>query len=203
MAIIETKYSVGDVVWYATTTIETKQHPCPDCLGSLEWKATSPAGAEFAVACPRCSQSHMSNRDLSLKYSQNEPRVERLTIGLVRPFSGFDNQQHQYMAHETGIGSGTLYYEDRLFPTEEEAQAHATVLAVVANKDAAGWVAKQYAGSLRFCDYELKDAAIKAAESAAWKANYRANDLISDLNEATTFAEVRAILDGLARQDAA
>lgn len=37
--LIETKFSIGDVVYYATTTTETKEHECPDCLGTRKWKA--------------------------------------------------------------------------------------------------------------------------------------------------------------------
>ena len=52
--IIQTKFSIGDVVYFADTIIETKMHDCPDCLGTRKWKAISPAETEYTFDCPRC-----------------------------------------------------------------------------------------------------------------------------------------------------
>ena len=84
MAVIETKFSVGDVVYSAGTTTTRKQHPCPDCKGERKWNVTSPAGGEYTIGCPRCTACFMSDRDLSLDYTAHVPIVQRRTIGSVQ-----------------------------------------------------------------------------------------------------------------------
>lgn len=190
MATIETKFGMGDVVWHAATTTEVKSHPCPDCLGSREWEARSPAGGVFKVACPRCGRGYQSNRALNLSYSVHAPYVRRLTIGLVRANAGGD-RGHEYMCAETGIGSGSLYYEDRLFATEAEALAHATSMAAMANADANGWVAKQYSETVEFADYQLKDAEIASTQSASRRFGDRIRTLLGDLDDAANLDDVR------------
>jgi hypothetical protein len=194
MAVIETKFDVDDVVWHACTITSSRQHPCPDCLGERQWKAHSPAGTDYVVACPRCTDVYMSNRTLNLKYLWHEPRVKRLTIGLVRANAdGWDGgaPKHEYMCRETGIGSGSIYREASLFHTEEEAMTVALMAAQVANMDATGWAAQQYADTARFCDYQINDAAVTAAETSARELRYAVEYLIEDLNDAQTVTEVR------------
>lgn len=197
MAVIETKYDIGDVVWHASINTERRSHPCPDCLGSKVWKAESPAGGVFEAPCPRCTEVYMSNRDLSLDYAQWTPFVRKLTIGLVQPNGHAYSDgppQNQYMCHETGIGSGSIYRESVLFATEEEARAHGDLEATIHNSDADGWVAKQFSGSAKWSDYQLKDAAMKAAESRASEVAYAAAYLLEDLDEAESLDEVKRII---------
>lgn len=190
MATITTKFGVGDTVWHANITTETKAHPCPDCLGSREWEATSPAGAAFKVPCLRCSSTYQSSDALNLRYQQWVATAQKLTIGTVRANAGGD-RGHEYMCLETGIGSGALYYEDRLFETEEAARRHGKSMADANNADAGGWVAKQYDRTAQFCDYQLKDAEIEAAKSASRRALYDVAYLIEDLEAADSLRDVR------------
>lgn len=194
MAILTTKFSVGDTVWFSNTTTEKRRHDCPDCLGEKLWKCTSPAGGEFTVACPRCSAQYQSDRDLSLDYAIYVPAVRALTVGLVRASSqegeGY-GEGNEYMCNETGIGSGSLYRENKLFATKEEATAAAQVQADEANADPQHWVAQQYSKSLKFSDYELKDAVMEAAKSRASRVSYDVGYLVEALEEAETISEVR------------
>jgi hypothetical protein len=190
MAVIETAFNIGDVVFHGATTTQTFTHPCPDCLGTRKWLAKSPAGGEFEVECPRCTGGYQSSRALNLKYVQHTPHVNRLTVGLVRACAGPD-QEHEYMCLETGIGSGSLYRESRLFATEEAALAAATASAALANADTAGWVAKQYDETAKFSDYQLKDAEIAAAQARSSRVLYDVQYLIEDLTEATSLDAVR------------
>lgn len=194
MAVIETKFGIGDRVWVANWTPEQRQHPCPDCLGSRKWQARSPAGGVFEVECPRCSASYMSERDLSLVYILFVPDPSQMTIGQVRGFSGTDDE-NSYMCHETGIGSGNIWRESLLFATKEEAVAVAQAQCDAKNSDANDWVAKQYDRTAKFSDYQLKDASIEAAKSSAWSANYRVRTLIEDLTEAETLEEVKNLIE--------
>lgn len=193
MAVIETLFDVGDTVWYATTHQTTGQHPCPDCLGERKWVAHSPAGTDYEVACPRCADQYMSNRTLNLKYIWHEAAVTKLTIGLIRANADTweGPPKHEYMCHETGVGSGTIYKEASLFATEQAARDAAKLNADLANTDVNGWAAKQYADTARFCDYQINDAAVKAAESALTQLGYRVQYMLEDLKECETVAEVK------------
>lgn len=193
MAVIETAYDVGDTVWHASTHQTSRQHPCPDCLGERKWTARSPAGTDYEVACPRCATPYMSNRTLGLTYMWHEPAVSKLTIGLVRANADtWDGPaKHEYMCRETGVGSGSIYKEADLYPTEEAARAAADMKASLANTDAKGWAAKQYADTAQFSDYQLNDAAVRAAEAATTNLGCRIQYLMEDLKEAESLDEVK------------
>lgn len=192
MATIQTKFSVGDVAWRAGTTTKKHQHPCPDCLGSRKWTATSPAGKSFEVSCPRCSSGYQSNSDLSLDYTLFVPITERLTIGSIRTNT---EGETTYMCRETGVGSGTVHNERDMFAKREEAEAAAKIKADLNNQGAVSWVAKQYDHTAKFCDYELKDAAIKSANDQRVRIIVRTQMLLEDLDAAETINDVRQAVD--------
>lgn len=168
MATIETKFSIGDVVYRSGIVTVTKHHPCPDCKGSTKWKAISPAGGEYEFRCPRCAASYQSNRDLSLAYSTFDPSVSRLTIGSVRVDTHDERGANQYMCVETGVGSGSIYHEADLFHTKEEAEESAKAKAAAACVEVE-WVAELYNKTLSLSDYELTSAE-REANSAAHSA---------------------------------
>ena len=184
MAVIETKYSIGDTVFNAGTTMEKKQHPCPDCEGSRKWKAISPAGEEYEFACPRCSTSYRSKDELSLDYTAHVPSVRMLTIGSVR----YNSADHgaEYMCVETGVGSGSIYRECRLFDNEADALAAAEIEAAHSNVTVE-WVAQRYNRALEISDYQLSSAALKEAADFKSRASmllYNISDLFAAIEEA-------------------
>jgi hypothetical protein len=197
MTTITTKYSVGDRVWHGWTTTERKQHPCPDCLGQRKWQAKSPAGGEFEFSCPRCASSYHGNRDLSLDYTMHTAAVTPLTVGSVGFETNYQTGQLEprYMCNETGIGSGTVYYERDLYPTEDEARRAADTRAKINNADPEGWVAKQYFLSLSVCDYQLQSAVLEAAKNDQARRESRLWSLFSDLDYAETIDEVRKTIE--------
>ncbi|MDR7032396.1 hypothetical protein [Mesorhizobium sp. BE184] len=194
MATLTTKYSVGDVVYHASTTSEKKRHPCPDCLGTTKWKATSPAGGEYEFACPRCAAQYNSDRDLMLDYSAFVPYVQKLTIGSIQvnTAKGAYDEGARYMCLETGIGGGSVYDEARLFPSEDEATAAAQAIADGQNVSV-DWVAKLYDKTLRVCDYQLENAALKQAaddKRAARSMLYGLGDLFQQIKDASDRDEI-------------
>lgn len=194
MATLITKFDIGDTVWHATTVTEKRQHRCPDCLGSRKWKAVSPAGAEFDAPCPRCTASYQSDRSLSLDYSVMAPSARRLTVGKIKASTATGDDYdagNSYMCLETGIGSGSIYREADLFATEAEALAAAQIKADLTNQDPDFWVAKQYDKSVKFSDYELKDAIVEGAISAARSACYAVGYLLDDLENADSLDDVK------------
>lgn len=192
MATITTKYSIGDVVFRAGIITTKKRHPCPDCLGSRKWKATSPAGRDYEFDCPRCTASFHANSDLCIDYAANVPYVEALTIGQLRAETDHSNKV-QYMCRETGIGSGSIYNECDLFPTEKEALEAAEIRATLANSSVE-WIVKQYDKSLRVSDYQLSDATIKAAEAEIGRKRVALDYILNDIRDAISLEEVQRLI---------
>lgn len=194
MATLTTKYSVGDVVYFAATNAERKRHPCPDCLGTTKWKATSPAGGEYEFACPRCAAQYNSERDLMLDYSAFVPYVTKLTIGSIQvnTAKGAYDEGARYMCVETGIGSGSVYDEARLFSTEVDATAAAQAIADGQNVST-DWVVKLYDKTLKVSDYQLENAALKQAADAKLAARsmlYGLGDLFQQIKDASDKDEI-------------
>lgn len=200
MAVIETKFSVGDVVHKAWTTTVRKQHPCPDCKGSRKWSAVSPAGGEYEFPCPRCAGGYMSNSDLSLVYSEFAPCVEVLTIGSVRTDSNSDDRPVEYMCRETGVGSGTIHSETDLFHTHDEAMRAAELKAKMQNANTE-WVVKQYDKTLSLSDYEIGSASLKAAKDQQVRHSVDLQMLFGDLRDCETISQVTEVLDGFSLRD--
>lgn len=201
MNTIETKFGVGEVVYVASTVTTRKRHACPDCKGSGVWKAISPAGKEYEFACPRCNAAYMSNREASLDYTEFAGNVTRRTIGSIRTDS-YDDRPNSYMCVETGVGSGSIYYETDLFHTEAEAQAHADQQAAEQNVSVP-WVGELYASTLKLSDYEIKDAAAKAAEDRATATVRAVGYLIEDIETCADMDQVRAEIEKYRAKDGA
>lgn len=190
--IIETKFSLGDVVWAAQTKTTTDTFDCPDCMGAKTWKAVSPAGGEYEFKCPRCSANYGPQHPLSLRYTKFEGYTQRLTIGQVRGAVGGEVREPiEYMCRETGVGSGALWKEDRLFATQAEAQAEADRLAEESNAGGVPWVKKQYDEQLALCDYELGEARSEEARKELRRARYAVDDLVTDMEDAVDLAEAK------------
>lgn len=203
MAVIETKYSIGDTVFFAGTTTTRKQHPCPDCNGLRKWKAISPAGGEYEFSCPRCSASYNADRDLTLDYTAHVPLVTRLTIGSVQYNSAPGSYDHgaRYMCAETGIGSGSVYDENRLFKSEVEALRAAEAMAKLADTSLE-WCAKQYNKTLEISDYQLEHAMMKEAKDFRSKVGslfWNISDLFDQINEADDKDAILELIDDYKR----
>lgn len=193
---LETKFSIGDVVWNASTTRVSKRHPCPDCKDTRKWKAVSPAGGEYSIPCPRCRTQYRSDDKLSLDYAEFGPAAQCLTIGSVRldtaPHSNDDPVS--YMCHETGVGSGTIYRESRLHSSQAKAMAAATLLATDQNKTTP-WVAEIYDRTLSLSDYQFDNALAKAGRDQLIKTNTDVQMLFEDLRDCEDMDAIRARLE--------
>jgi hypothetical protein len=92
----------------------------------------------------------------------------------------------RYMCNETGVGSGAVYNETDLFPTEEEALGAAKIKADLANAKTE-WVVTQYNKSLKVRDYQLESAALHLAKEEKSRASsmlWNLGDLFSTIEEA-------------------
>lgn len=119
---LETKYSIGDVVYHPQVLSTGAKMPCPDCLGRRVWIAKLPNGEELRIACPTCAYGYEGSRG-EVPSGEVHGRVDRFTIGSVRMDTGSGDRGTEYMCEETGVGSGSLWAESKLFDTREEAEA--------------------------------------------------------------------------------
>lgn len=187
MAILETKYSVGDVVYWATTVTEKRSRPCPDCVGTKKWKAVSPAGGEYEFACPRCSASYFSQRDLSLDYHEYTPHAVLMTIGSVRVDTADSDYGTSYMCTETGVGSGSIYREADLFPTKDEALKSAAAKAAGQNMTVPH-IVEAFNRTLEIKDHQLDSAVLSLAKKTELRSRlmlYNIEELFGAIEEAS------------------
>ena len=119
---VESKFSIGDVVYRPVALSTTVEEPCPDCLGMRSWIAKLPSGEEFPIECPVCRFGYESRGTVKVSTSRGE--VQRMTIGSVRIDTAADpDRRVEYMCRETGIGSGSVWQEPDLYEMCEEAEA--------------------------------------------------------------------------------
>jgi len=128
--ILETKYDLNQDVYLIKQDHRKEWVPCPACGG--KGHVTLLNGDR---TCPECYGRAGSYINLQLEWMVGQ----LLTIGKVsyevtniKPDGIFDNVGSykegnnkvviKYMAYQTGVGSGTLWPEEKLFPTREEAE---------------------------------------------------------------------------------
>lgn len=195
---ITPKYNIGDRVYHIGTTDSKHSHPCPDCLGSQKWSAKSPAGDEFTFDCPRCASFYQPYPELSLTYWKKVPYVQTLTIGSIQYDSAADEgEQFRYMCIETGIGSGSVYYEQKLFSDKALADAAAQLEADRINSETKHSV-DRYNKSLNRSSLRMESAILKEAKEIEENAReYSANVryLVSDLRNCKTIDEMNDTID--------
>lgn len=129
---ITTRYGINDSVYKINRKLTKKWIVCPACdgVGRVELKNG------FRM-CPDCYGNKGAWEYGSQAWAVQE---EPLTIGQVRAYvqnfkksglfdnvgsycEGTDSKKVEYMCYETGIGSGSLHYEETIWPSQEEAQA--------------------------------------------------------------------------------
>lgn len=130
MTQVNTPYEMGQQVWHIGQQIRTDWLPCGFCGGTGEC-----FGADGTrSSCPKCYRRGGFRKN----HREEWALVGSLTIGQIRfewtghyehdsHYTNYGSQQEvfywSFMAYETGIGTGRVYHEDSLFPTEAEALA--------------------------------------------------------------------------------
>lgn len=174
------KFTIGQTVYQPRTTATEAQLLCPDCLGTRKWSVTTPGGAVFEARCQRCGRESSLPRGVpGLNYSTYVGVVDRLTIGSVRIDTASIRCPIEYMATETGIGSGSLYDERTLYEDQSAAQSCADGDA--AQKNAAAAEKPERVEQAIYSTLTLENAAIKAAEHAVWNSWWCYRHLFEDL----------------------
>jgi hypothetical protein len=121
------KFEIGSKAFAADADYSFEYEVCPACLGSKVCHVTEVSGTVYDAPCPDCVEGYFSSG--RKKVYRHAPLVHSLTIGSVRLDTN-DKQPIFYMAEETGVGSGRVWYEDALFEDYEAALIVAKTMAL-------------------------------------------------------------------------
>lgn len=117
---IITKFSLGDRVYWINRERKHSWEKCEHCEdGFLRTKKGN------SVKCSFCSydENHYgyiyTHTKEAYRISQHYPI---LTIGQVRCEISKDKKEVSYMCNESGVGTGSAFYQKDLFLSEENAQ---------------------------------------------------------------------------------
>jgi len=111
---INSKFHIGQTVFAVVRSVLTKREPCPACGGNRSIRLND---GKF-YTCPKCH---------GMGYAQSEePEGWRIayesTVGKVQVEIYKTSFEETYMLVDTGVGSGRIWYADKLFATKEEAE---------------------------------------------------------------------------------
>ena len=112
--ILETQYDIGGTVYsIAQKTIE-KISTCSFCDG----KKLIIGYDKSERGCPNCH-----GKGFNTDYEHGVWQIEGpYTVAQVRiKYSDAEDQENEYMCWETGMPSGTVYHEEKLYGSKEEA----------------------------------------------------------------------------------
>ena len=121
---IETRYSIGDIVWGLTVSRAAKTNPCGLCSAT---GSVGIADTDRTTTCPDC---HGRGR---LRPTEQElhGHIQRLTIGQVNTRNEAERVERTYMAEETGVGSGRVWNEANLYPAVDDAKHGCTAAGAI------------------------------------------------------------------------
>jgi hypothetical protein len=125
MAIIETKYDVGDVVYKGDSTFEEQRVECPDCLGKKIVHITFADNRIEELPCYTCETWGLGRYSKGyLEYKKWVPRVRKGIISSIEFKDGKASYRTNYgWEFYEGRSYEAIYNdkESRIHPTEEEA----------------------------------------------------------------------------------
>ena len=118
--ILESKYNIGDPVYRGDYNIKANYIKCDICDGDGLLRIVV-KNEPMIVNCGSCGGkgNHLNGRTFDVN-------TRKLHIGSIRydSYNGNPNNKpvhFSYMCGETGVGTGSVFYEDELFDTEEAA----------------------------------------------------------------------------------
>lgn len=123
---LKTKYSINDTVYLIRKDRKQVVENCPACVGTGSVQLAD----KIIRTCPECYGRCTKTTYLELEWQvKNTLTIGKVTASITNfeKTGYFDNygehkeganeQDNQYMAYETGIGSGAVYYEHDIYPT--------------------------------------------------------------------------------------
>ena len=135
--ILHTLFDLGQTVWLIRQETTPVTRPCEVCDGRGYLDLVK--GGNVHCTNQWASKDRCNGGVVTLAITQPWKVVIRsLTVGQVeacapqRTHDGWD-ESVRYMCEETGVGSGSVYYEPHLFASREEAQAECDARNAVAD----------------------------------------------------------------------
>lgn len=123
-------YHIGQKVYVAKHRTTIEKLTCPDCLGKGEWITLNPAGKDVTVQCNTCTRGFAPNGTIPGK-AIPWSLVAHYTVGSVRiDTAAKEGELVSYMMEETGVGTGSVYYEDRIFLSPDNAEDYSHVISL-------------------------------------------------------------------------
>lgn len=179
MAIIETKYDVGDVVYKGDISYETKNIECPDCLGKKVVYITFADNRIEELPCYTCQTWGWDRHSLGyLEYKEWLPRVRK---GVVSSIEFREGKASYRTNHGWDYYEGKSYeviqcnYEERIHSTEEEALVDAMREMERHNASVLGELTKKKGAFAK----KLEDSHLKLRRQDALKAERDVNRWVS------------------------
>ena len=128
-------YRIGMTVILADTRWGGEQAPCKMCKGRGQLTLPIPDTNELTNAeCPKCYGKGYKNGNWRF-----HPHVCTLTVGSIQvnTWSNRDGRDDRirYMAIESGIGSGSVFSQRDLYPSQHEAERAAEEKTTAAMKE--------------------------------------------------------------------
>lgn len=120
---ITTKFDLGQRVYIIHKAGQLVKQKCPACSGNggivLEYNG-------FSFICSNCQGSGITETWYSTNWqiAYEKVKIGRVGVELYRETfinRGSEKNRITYMVDETGVGSGSLWNEDDIFATKEEA----------------------------------------------------------------------------------
>lgn len=122
--LFESQYNLGDKVWKIIQRKQKEWEKCTFCKGhdtpvTSFSNRTQIVGADGTDrVCPACRGDGGKTLYTVMKWELDC----ELTIGYIRVQVAGDRHEESYMAHETGIGSGSVYDLNKLYMSKQMAQ---------------------------------------------------------------------------------
>lgn len=117
---------LGDQVWVSDFIVEKEREDCVECGGRGVWLVTT-VNVAFEVPCAVCSGPWHERRGWRVK-TVYTPRPWLGTVEQINSTATPKGTETTVMLRETGVGSGTLWAEERLYLTEADALRGAEAL---------------------------------------------------------------------------
>ena len=136
------KFDIGDTIFVVRGGQKHQRfYACPVCRGVGDVKVP---GSSRPARCPECEgRGRLSTGSTVLYYTVSEVTVGQVTVSVTtnhphrltdwEALGGGRWKEVRYMAHETGVGSGSVYVQPMCFADEASARAFAAEQ---------GWVTK-------------------------------------------------------------
>lgn len=122
---IKTKFNLGQRVWRVEDLYTRTTGVCKVCNDT---KVVNIKGQDFV--CPNCANNNHV-KHFHRKYVSNDACIGNVRVELYEHNGNETYREsrdrkdvYQYMLYDTGIGSGSLWDEEKLFASKEEAQTY-------------------------------------------------------------------------------